>query len=612
MARSRAPATNHRANGDASRQSPTLAYESSLVTTRYEHGLETERATLLRRRFLWYTGTILGVSILFSPFSVMSLMMSDGLGRLAEVLNIINSVVSFTAFAIAFWYVRRRVRAERLVYHIAFWLIVGSGLLSLVTGRAVGELTVRNPGGSASFQAGFEQGAAIGGSVRRTADDDDSPTTQPATATDAPAGGEQATTEPDPAEPVASVPDPPGAIAAEDAVASAPAPLVPQGTTASRVLRSILSIVIVSGSLLITHLLACLFLPWTPREAWRPGRVLLAGAFAIVVVDLMLGWGGIGYLLGAIVFYPLTILPGIGWCWWRHSAFREKYRLHFVSEQYRQMEQELSGARRVHDSVLPKPRTLGQIRFGYAYEPAREIGGDLVFVHPRKPNPTNPDEPVSVVVLDVAGHGIAAALTVNRLVGELERIFAEQPDVPPDRLMRLLNRYAFLTLARHRAFVTGFAVRVDLSLDKPLQVCGAGHPDAFLCHADDRETSRVGSRAMMLGVLPPDAYEAPLESHAFDDGDALVLYTDGAAEARNIDGDMLRMDGVSEIAASAVREEQEVDRWPHAMLHRVALYRNGPPEDDTLVAVLYRDATSRFDQLASPTTMSDGLVAELV
>ncbi len=276
------------------------------------------------------------------------------------------------------------------------------------------------------------------------------------------------------------------------------------------------------------------------------------------------------------------------------------------------MEQELSGARRVHDSVLPKPRTIGQIRFGYAYEPAREIGGDLVFVHPRKPDPDRPDEPMSLVVLDVAGHGIAAALTVNRIAGELERIFAEQPDISPDRLIRLLNRYAYLTLARHNAFVTGFAVRVNIDAERPLQVCGAGHPDAFLCHTDGRETSRITSEAMMLGVLPPESFDAPVSCYSFEDGDALVLYTDGAAEARNIDGDMLRVDGVCDIAAQAVRDEAQVDRWPAAMLDRVALHRNGPPEDDTLVAVLYRDAVGKLEQVALPMTMSDQVLAEVV
>ena len=55
----------------------------------------------------------------------------------------------------------------------------------------------------------------------------------------------------------------------------------------------------------------------------------------------------------------------------------------------------------------------GFVRFEYRYTPMRELGGDFVHLH------VAASGIVHVVLLDVTGHGLAAALTVNRLYGEL-------------------------------------------------------------------------------------------------------------------------------------------------------------------------------------------------
>src|SRR6185295_15808135 len=100
--------------------------------------------------------------------------------------------------------------------------------------------------------------------------------------------------------------------------------------------------------------------------------------------------------------------------------------------------------------------------FHYVYEPMRQIGGDLLFVFP--PSHQHQDDGVgalSLVVLDVTGHGIAAALTVNRIVGELERLFIDDPDAPPGKALAVLNRYVFSTLSKHDHYVTAICLRVD-------------------------------------------------------------------------------------------------------------------------------------------------------
>ena len=101
-------------------------------------------------------------------------------------------------------------------------------------------------------------------------------------------------------------------------------------------------------------------------------------------------------------------------------------------------------------------RDDGPVRLNYVYEPMRQIGGDLLFVHPPPDAMRDGSGTFSAVILDVTGHGIAAALTVNRLVGELERLFSENAAASPGDVLRGLNRYVTVTL---RASCTRRAVR---------------------------------------------------------------------------------------------------------------------------------------------------------
>ena len=95
---------------------------------------------------------------------------------------------------------------------------------------------------------------------------------------------------------------------------------------------------------------------------------------------------------------------------------------------------------------------------------------------------------------------------------------------------------------------------------------------------------------MMLGVLPPEAFDAANRpSCASGPGDAILAYTDGANEAR--DGErrqMIGIEGVRDLLAKAARDDADPLTWPESMIRRVGNYRNAPPEDDTLIAVIYR------------------------
>lgn len=338
---------------------------------------------------------------------------------------------------------------------------------------------------------------------------------------------------------------------------------------------------------------SCVF-PWSPRQALWPALIVLgSNALSKIFIERnFFGWWGEDVLTGnervlaifGLVMTPLFTGPGMIVCWIRHSVRLGKFRYAFIQQRYGNLRQELAYARSIHEGLFPLPRTTGSVRFNYQYEPTRQIGGD--FLHSAiGPTDDGRDERVSLVILDVTGHGIPAALTVNRLHGEIELLFADDPDIAPVEVLRRLNRYVNLTLAKHSLFATAICLRIDPQRGT-IEHASGGHPPAFLLGADG-SIEELGSTALLLGACSDDIYQAEQQSRPFGVADALIAYTDGVTETRDERGRMLRIDGLREM----IRHDGEAGpgERPERLLSAVAAFRaNLPPEDDTLIVEIYR------------------------
>ncbi len=331
----------------------------------------------------------------------------------------------------------------------------------------------------------------------------------------------------------------------------------------------------------LSYTIAASFLPWTVRQALIvAGTVLGVNALCrLTPIDGSLSWGAFFVVLAQTLF----VLPGFFICWYRASSRLRDSQFYFLQRRYGEVRRELTDARRIHEAMFPAPVSTGEIRFTYRYQPMRQIGGDYLHVN-TCPAKSGPDEAISVVVLDVTGHGIPAALTVNRLYGELARLYAEDPAIEPGHVLALLNRYVRLTMASHSVFVTGLAVKVDPSRDEMLYA-NAGHPPAFHIRADG-SIDQLDSTTFLLGAVDDETFDSEMQTVMFAPGDRLIAYTDGATEARSNAGKMLGIAGMQGILASSGIQSE--GGWPAALLQAVDNHRNGPPDDDTLVIEIYR------------------------
>lgn len=287
--------------------------------------------------------------------------------------------------------------------------------------------------------------------------------------------------------------------------------------------------------LALVYTSAALTVPWSVREAIVP---LLA-----MIVIVALGTFALTTSIVAKMTNSLLVLlagtPGLLISWLRYSQLRERLTLVLMTSRYRNIQRDLRVARRIHERLFPKPIDNGPVKFAYSYEPARQIGGDYFDVL------KTTDGCYVFVVLDVTGHGIAAALAVNRLHGEIKRTLAENAQATPQEIITSLNRYVGLTLADEYVFATGVAFRID-PRERTLTHCNAGHPAALLRRAD-RTIMRLETTTSMLGILNGDSFTADQCTTNLHPGDLLLAYTDGAIERIDDEHDVFGIDRLEQI-----------------------------------------------------------------
>ena len=297
-------------------------------------------------------------------------------------------------------------------------------------------------------------------------------------------------------------------------------------------------------------------------EAAAPVAILLALALCLSPLTPD-PWPAV---FGGLLALALAGLPGVLVTWLKQGRLRGVVELGFFSDRYAETQRELAYARRIHEKAFPAPLADGPVRFDYRYEPMSQIGGDFVDL-------IRDGEDVTALLVDVTGHGIAAAMAVNRLQGEVKRTLALDPSARPGALVAALNAYVYHTLAGERVFATAVVVRLSPG-DGRVAWCSAGHPPAMIV-AGNAVCRTLDATAMMLGPLPPEAFDPDEQPCSLPAGATVLAYTDGLIEVRGRDGAMLEIGGLRRLAEVGGGDLDD-------LMRRLSDFRSGAAEDDAL------------------------------
>jgi phosphoserine phosphatase RsbU/P len=192
-----------------------------------------------------------------------------------------------------------------------------------------------------------------------------------------------------------------------------------------------------------------------------------------------------------------------------------------LARQLLDINNELEMAREIQLSILPHdiPEIKG-LEIAARYIPMHSVAGDFydfIIVD---------EKHLGILVADVSGHGLPAALIASML----KVILAAQSRhaFDPARVLGGLNQVLCGNFKHH--FVTAAYVFIDMEKNS-ITYCGAGHPPLLLWRKSTGSASEVLQNGLLLGQFPDANYsvvELPVEP-----GDKVVLYTDGILETRS-------------------------------------------------------------------------------
>ncbi len=196
------------------------------------------------------------------------------------------------------------------------------------------------------------------------------------------------------------------------------------------------------------------------------------------------------------------------------------------------LEKELELARTIQETLVPTADLIerGPVKVAGHFQPATQCGGDWWAVHDL------PDHKVLIIIGDVTGHGVPAAMitAAAKAACDVGRAL-EGPRLTPSRLLELMNRAIFES-ARRKFVMTCFACVID-TRTKLIAYANAGHNFPYLYRSPstlregEAEFTVLMSRGNRLGDVPDSNFAE--SSQPLRTGDKLVFYTDGLIECEN-------------------------------------------------------------------------------
>ena len=256
------------------------------------------------------------------------------------------------------------------------------------------------------------------------------------------------------------------------------------------------------------------------------------------------------------------------------GSILENARLIEQERERQRLEQELSIAREIQQALIPQGlQDHPHFSITGLYQPCNEVGGDYYDVFQL------PDGRLALLIADVAGKGLGAALVTTMLQGALSGMTL---GVDPVKVFNHLNKFLCDRGSAARCATMFFGL---LTPDGSLEFLSAGHPTPLLMR-NGAVSELYSTGSLPIGLFDGESYTS---SHTqLDPGDTLLLYTDGVTEAEDKERNLFQ-DGQLKEVFSQHRDSSLKDLLG-GIFNAIEKFTEGASQADdvTLLAVRYR------------------------
>ena len=281
-----------------------------------------------------------------------------------------------------------------------------------------------------------------------------------------------------------------------------------------------------SSMFVFTLFFVSLTIPWAPAEvviigllhaiAYTLNFLILARLNDTVIDSVEIRQYLEGFLFMCVAFILCVVV-----------RFKETTRdienfvlLKEIRDKNEQARKELALATRVQKTLVPASISTDRVDIAVTYLPVYYIGGDYV-----RFNFLDNDRMI-FIVSDVTGHGVSAALLVNRLHTEFERFAKEGKE--PGPLLQRLNEFIKEDFEGTDMYLSAFCGLLDFKKMR-LLYSNYGHPPQYVYSAKNNELRKLPAQTGLLG-LPVDNTGIYQDEAEVDKGDRILLFTDGVIE----------------------------------------------------------------------------------
>lgn len=260
------------------------------------------------------------------------------------------------------------------------------------------------------------------------------------------------------------------------------------------------------------------------------------------------------------------------------SVAVDNARMHDQMVSQRALERDLELATKMQRALLPSrpPNATGYGFFDY-YDSARQVGGDYYdYIN-------LPDGRFAVIVGDVAGKGVAAAIIMAKLSSDVRFALATEPDL--GSAVNYVNR-AFSEQGLDDRFVTMIFTIVDPEKHE-VTLVNAGHMPPMHRKGEGNVIEVLEEiTGLPIGVI--DDFEFEQATLTLEPGESLTIFTDGFSEAMNSAKDLY---GIERLLDQVGQPADSVEELGKHVLDDVRKFVDGYAQsDDMCLCVFGRDA----------------------